>query len=160
MGEVILVLPDDRARNRTTPHGTRSGGVLLALLSGYKHPPLARPLIQPARSPPRSHGRLHTSDRAVWTSDCLPICKMRLRSEAARGTPTNRSCRLCDPGSGRCRGLCVRPKRSQVRTGDPAAPPLDCKLPTGTHTADNLNVVLKDRRMDPTNTQFHAPGPG
>ena len=66
----------------------------------------------------------------------------------SEGIPTNRSCRLWIPS--RSVPWPVRPaKRSQVRTGDPAAPPLDCKLPTGTHPADNLNVVLKERRMDP-----------
>jgi hypothetical protein len=52
---------------------------------------------------------LQTSNRAFWASDCIPMCKMRLQSEAARSILTNRSCRFCDPVSGRCRGLCVRP---------------------------------------------------
>jgi hypothetical protein len=37
---------------------------------------------------------LQRSDRAIWTSDCLPTCKIRIQSKAARSIPTSRGCRL------------------------------------------------------------------
>ena len=86
---------------------------------------------------------LQTSNRAFWASDCIPMCKMRLQSEAARSIPTNRSCRFCDPVSGRCRGLCVRP--CSPKSGRETLRRLpDYELRTGTRKADNVSVVRQE----------------
>jgi hypothetical protein len=77
---------------------------------GYKHPVLDRPQTKGHVVLPEDVSEaFQTSNRAFWASDCIPMCKMRLQSEAPRSIPTNRSCRFCDPVSGRCRGLCVQP---------------------------------------------------
>ena len=103
---------------------------------------------------------LPTSNRAFWASDCIPMCKMRLQSEAARSIPTNRSCRFCDPVSGRCRGLCVRPcspksgreiLRRHYRTMSFAQARLH---------VEHLSVARQEVQNVSTPAQFHTVGPG
>jgi len=105
MGEVILRLPDDGTQENLLRWLAES---LSWFGRGFKHPVLDR-LLTHVVLPENVMEPLQTSKRAFWASDCIPMCKMRLQSEAARSILTNRSCRFCDPVSGRCRGLCVRP---------------------------------------------------
>ena len=107
MGEVILLLPDGGTQENLLPV---AGRVLVAVLPGYKHPVLDRLLTQGERcAAGKRNGGVTDIESRLLASDCIPMCKMRLQSEAAKSIPTNRSCRFCDPVSGRCRGLCVRP---------------------------------------------------
>ena len=107
MGEVILWLPDGGTQENLLPV---AGRVLVAVLPGYKHPVLDRLLTQgEGCAAGKRNGGVTDIESRLLASDCIPMCKMRLQSEAAKSIPTNRSCRFCDPVSGRCRGLCVRP---------------------------------------------------
>lgn len=138
------------ARKRTTPHGTRSSGVSLALLSGDKNPPLARPLLQRARwLPEEVIEALHTSDRVFWISDCpyplQDVCTIRSgqKHPDPQELPIVRSCLGSVPRT-------VRPAtRSKVRRGGPAAPATDCEFPTGTHQANKLNVACHKAQNGP-----------
>jgi hypothetical protein len=69
---------------------------------------------------------------------------MRLQSEAARSIPTNRSCRFCDPVSGRCRGLCVRPCSPKSGRETPQRHYRAMSFRTGTLKADTLSVARQE----------------
>jgi hypothetical protein len=56
----------------------------------------------------RGHGRVTSiASRHSGHPTAHTICRMRIQSESSRNIPTSRSCRLCDPVSGRCRSACA-----------------------------------------------------
>jgi hypothetical protein len=158
MGEVILWLPDGGTQENLLPVAMAES--LPWYGRGYKILFSIDP-TQGARCAPEDRMEaLQTPNRAFWASDCTPICKMRLQSEAARSIPTNRSCRFCDPVSGRCRGLCVRASSPKSGRETPQRHYLNMGFAQARLQADNLSVVRQEVQNASTPAQFHAPRHG
>jgi hypothetical protein len=110
-GEVIPILP---ARDKEENHLLVAVGPGKCWDRRYEHPILVERRSRvhvgcQKQSSKRDMGRITTSGNRT----ALSFREMGARSEATTSNATQRHCRLCDPVSGRCRGLCVRPSGSR-----------------------------------------------
>jgi hypothetical protein len=102
----------------------------------------------------KSHGRLYTSDRAVWTFDC-PTISARCaynpkRPEASRPTEAAGCVIRSRVGAVAC------VSGHTVQSPDAADPPPDDEVPTSTHLADNLNLARQGAEwIQPTRNFTH-----
>ena len=149
MGELIL-LCQVTARRRTTSRAQS----FLCYVREYRHLTLVRPLAQDACWLPEGHqNRIKIGLRPHTLREMLRDPK---RGEA----PGHRRCRLCDPASGQCRHLCVRPSGPNSEDNTPSTRP-GYGPAQGEHSPSRYQAsAFASDIGSTTSTQFHPPAAG